>query len=328
MIEVFNGSKIYVVCVPKHTTGGPELLHQFVSKLNMLGYEAYMYYVGENIEDPVAEQYKKYNVKYVTEIEDKERNIIIVPEVLTMILSNYKNIRKVIWWLSIDNYYFSIEMLKTRLANGKLKAFLGNNLKYFDFNDDNVVNLAQCKYISEHLKKKGIKKVYYLSDYLNREFLKQNLGNDLKNKENIVAYNPKKGLEFTKKLIKAGKHIRWVPIKDMNPEEVIQLLKKSKVYIDFGNHPGKDRIPREAAICKCCVITGRKGSANYYEDVPIDDSFKFQDDESNINVILDRITQCFDNFEIEMEKFHKYRDIIRRSEMEFEEQIVDIFKIS
>lgn len=327
MIEIFNGTKIYVACVAKHATGGPELLHQFVNKLNRLGFEAYMYYVGEDTKDPVADQYKKYNIKYVNEVEDNSDNLIVVPEVLTMILYKYKNIRKSIWWLSIDNYYYSIEMLKRNLDNEKLKAALGD-IKYFDFNDDDIIHLAQCKYISEHLNSKGIKEVYYLSDYLNKDFLENNTNNDYKNKENIVVYNPKKGLEFTEKLIAAGEHIRWVPIKDMKPLEVIDLLKKSKVYIDFGNHPGKDRIPREAAICGCCVITGRKGSANYFEDVPIDDEFKFHDEEINIKNILNKIVQCLDNFNIENAKFSNYRDIIRKSENEFENQISNVFKSS
>ena len=51
----------------------------------------------------------------------------------------------------------------------------------------------------------------------------------------------------------------------MTPEQVVDLMSESKVYIDFGNHPGKDRIPREAVINGCCVITGVRGSARFKE---------------------------------------------------------------
>jgi len=35
-----------------------------------------------------------------------------------------------------------------------------------------------------------------------------------------------------------------------------------QVYIDFGHHPGQDRLPREAVQCGCVVITGKRGSGN------------------------------------------------------------------
>lgn len=33
---------------------------------------------------------------------------------------------------------------------------------------------------------------------------------------------------------------------------MILTMRKAKVYIDFGFHPGKDRIPREAVMCGAC----------------------------------------------------------------------------
>jgi len=36
-------------------------------------------------------------------------------------------------------------------------------------------------------------------------------------KKDIVAYNPKKGIEITKKIIKKCKNINFIPIENMNP---------------------------------------------------------------------------------------------------------------
>ncbi|MCX7738527.1 MAG: hypothetical protein N2Z80_03840 [Hydrogenothermaceae bacterium] len=69
---------------------------------------------------------------------------------------------------------------------------------------------------------------------------------------------------------------------------MIDILKKAKVYIDFGNHTGKDRIPREAAMLECCVITGRRGIAKYREDVPIPENYKIEDKVENIPLILSK----------------------------------------
>ena len=124
MIEIFKDSKIFIVSVAQVATGGPELLHQFASKLNLLGFDAYMIYVGEYTGDPVPPQYKKYNIKYTDKIEDNPRNLIIVPEVLTMLLYKHKNIRKAIWWLSKDNYYEVIKKFKDGWRAKNSKVFL------------------------------------------------------------------------------------------------------------------------------------------------------------------------------------------------------------
>lgn len=47
----------------------------------------------------------------------------------------------------------------------------------------------------------------------------------------------------------------------LSAEEVQAMLKKSKVYIDFGGHPGMEHIPREAALAGRIIVTNRAGSA-------------------------------------------------------------------
>lgn len=75
----------------------------------------------------------------------------------------------------------------------------------------------------------------------------------------------------------------------MTNEMVVETLQRVKFYIDFGNHPGKDRIPRGVAIWECCIITGKRGSAKYFEDVFISAEFKFDDIEINIPKIVSKI---------------------------------------
>jgi hypothetical protein len=173
----------------------------------------------------------------------------------------------------------------------------------------------------EHLKTKGIKDVAYLSDYLNKEFLE--IETDENKKENIVAYNPTKGFKFTRRLIKIAPDFRFIPIQNMTREEVIGLLKRAKVYIDFGNHPGKDRIPREAAMLNCCIITNRRGSANFFEDVSILDDYKF--DEADPEIVINKIKDCFENFKERTKDFADYRKIINTEPSRFISDIKKIF---
>ena len=111
----------------------------------------------------------------------------------------------------------------------------------------------------------------------------------------------------------------------MTRDEVVGLLRKAKVYIDFGEHPGKDRIPREAAISGCCVITGKKGSAAFSEDVAIPEKYKFQDVPSKIPDISGAVRKCLENYDEETRNFESYRDRIRAEESRFDSDLSSIF---
>jgi len=341
-IKIYPNTKVYVVAPANTATGGPELLHQLVFHLrNDFNIEAYMYYVPSDLPDPVHPEYKQYNNPYVKEIEEKKENLLIVPEVIDgiRVLPKYSEIRKVIWWLSVDNLYLSailsskrnfffrrvINKISNLIFNKHLfdinelalKKLTRLDLSNFDQVKQADFHLVQSYYAMHHLESNGIskRKIFYLSDYLNERFLK--IETDLSKKENIVVYNPKKGFSFTKRIIKASSDIKFIPLINMTRQQVIKTLQRAKVYIDFGNHPGKDRIPREAAILGCCVITGKRGSAKYFEDVPIPEEYKFEDKEESIHRIISKIRDCFENFEEKYKDFNYYRRIIKEEPEKF-----------
>lgn len=351
-IEIYGDTKVYIACPANVASGGPELLHQLgFSFINNLDIPAIMYYYNFNsykFRIPVHPECKIYNVPYVLkipEIEDIRKNILIVPEVFSglSVLTKYKNIRKGIWFLSVDNYYFS-RLSKTdfffqRLFNKSMKLlhlpplfeiYSEKNLKRlvnkYDYRNDLLLKTADF-YMTNTYRGlawfKELKPLYYLSEYLNFEFLK--IDPDLSEKQNIVAYNPKKGIAFTKKIISSAKDIKFVPIINMSRDEVIRTLQRAKVYIDFGNHPGKDRIPREAAILGCCVITGKRGSAAFFEDVSIPEEYKFDDTKENIPKIIEKIKDCFENFDKRYKDFDHYRSVIKNEPKKFLEDLRKIF---
>jgi hypothetical protein len=101
-------------------------------------------------------------------------------------------------------------------------------------------------------------------------------------------------------------------------EEVIDLMSESKVYIDFGNHPGKDRIPREAAICGCCVLTNLLGSAGFYTDIPIPNRYKFSENYAEVKRALDLIQTIFKYYEESIKDFDIYKRQIKNEKIIFE----------
>ncbi|WP_292460125.1 hypothetical protein [Methanothermococcus sp.] len=354
-ISIYEDTKIYICLPSTKITGGIELLHQLTYHLRTeLNIESYLYYPFEGPE-PYHDVYKNYNNIFIHEIEDSEKNILIYPEIywIKPIMSKFKKIRKVLWWLSVDNFIiYKILFSKRNFFIYRLMNKIGHivlNKQIFDIKEimyqkfnydsnefvkiikhDSFVKLAdyhmvQSFYAKDILEKSNIKKpIYYLSDYLNKDFLK--IKTDLSQKQNIVAYNPKKGYSFTKKIIKAAPDIEFIPIINMTRDEVIKTLQKAKVYIDFGNHPGKDRIPREAAILRCCVITGKRGSARYYEDVPIPEAYKFEDQVEYIPNVINKIKDCFENFEKRCCDFDYYRRVINEEPDKFVSNLKQIFK--
>ena len=133
--------------------------------------------------------------------------------------------------------------------------------------------------------------IFRLSDFISSTFF-DGIETETIIRKNIVLYNPKKGVEFTQKIMDTCPEFEWIALQNMSHEEMKQTMLTSKVYIDFGNHPGKDRIPREAALCGCCVITGKRGSAKNDVDVKIPPSYKFDDNNENLFLIKRKIQNC------------------------------------
>jgi hypothetical protein len=314
--------KVYISSVPNLETGGTELLHQLGSKLRQRNLEAYIYYPQLRCtNNPMPERFKEYGVDYVTKIPSGKaaNNVLIVPEISTYVLRWHSDIRKVVWWLSVDYYK---EALYQRYGIGLTLFNILRNKRHLTIPEMkiNVSHYAQSFYAIDFLNRHGITDVGYLSDFISRHYLGK-LINITSKRENIVLYNPKKGLEFTQKIVQQAAGVRFVPLENLSPKQMIDLFERAKVYIDFGHHPGKDRIPREAAILGCCVIVGTEGSANFIDDVPIEKQYKFAKQSEQIPGILAIIEDIFSNYQQRSSDFETYRQYISNEEAVFEESV-------
>ena len=285
---------VYILAPANFASGGPELLHQLGYKLNLLGFEASMYYMGfqEGV-DPVCPQYKKYHVPTSYRIKCDGQTVVIVPELGISLVHDLKDApaKLVIWWLSVDNAHYTEQDLDAIKKNPA------------------ILHLAQSMYaynfLTEQLKI-APNRVFYLSDYINSDFLLSTTRFETEQRSDTVLFNPQKGFSRTSELISGANYkIKWQALRGLTPSQMIEAMKETKVYIDFGNHPGKDRIPREAALCGCCVITNREGSARNAVDVPIPDSCKFDDDTSN-EVILNKIYDLLEHYEDRVRDYKTY----------------------
>lgn len=349
--------RVVIACPAYAVTGGPELLHQLCYVLRNHEFDSVMYYIGarQNEEYKIPSAYEGYHNPYILSYEDSLRDILVIPETMLSLCDMFHKCTKVFWWLSVDNFYRGNKFFWERIEEIIYRLMYRSNFDdVFDEmkRKDNgkgifyhLTKLAYDKKIA-HIKKEKdllhLNQSYYsmdfckwldvpanrnlfLSDYLNHDFIKNAISTDFTKKENIVLYNPKKGFSFTKKIIDNAPDLHWIPLIGLTRNEMIALLKRAKVYIDFGNHPGKDRIPREAAICGCCVITGKRGSAYYHNDVPIPDKYKFNDEDSSIPLVVNKIQDVLSDYDNVINDFKEYREFIKSEEDKFIQDAVNIF---
>lgn len=319
---MYELEKIIVLCPGGSVTGGPELLHQLVHELRESNQDAYVSYYPFGVGFSKPSAYDCYDAPQ-SDMIDEEGVGIVVPEISTSYLRKTTRATKFVWWLSVDNYIGTKHKGFWPDLRGKMGAIIKNRrVALRGMRDWN--HLTQSAYAADFLAKNGIKSSP-LGDYLSAEHFRPRSGSNTR--RNIVAFNPKKGQRTNKMIMEAFSDIDFCPIVNMSRLQVADLLATAKVYMDFGHHPGKDRIPREAAMAGCCVVTGTRGSAAFYEDVPIDAEFKIEEGSESFMVDLRKaIELIFDDFEGASRRFEHYRGVISAEQRAFKAQVASLFR--
>ena len=129
-----------------------------------------------------------------------------------------------------------------------------------------------------------------------------------------------------KEIINSNTSKTFLPLVNLTKKAVIKTLKKTKIYFDFGTHPGKDRIPREAAILGNCIITNKKGSAKNNYDLSISPNFKFSEKRKNLKGIKIIIDKIFAKDFLEQKKFNSYINKIYAEKKTFIKEVKKIFR--
>lgn len=338
-----HAKSITVLAPGDVVTGGAELLHQLVHELRSVGYDAFMSYYPFDRPFSCPAAYEHYNAPN-RPLNDREDTVILLPEIYAEMALNIRRSSVLIWWLSVDNFLDTITFStcegrlqrlalwkKIFLASIKIKSFHWKHLTPLTAKNypsqllsalRRITHLSQSQYATDFLMGHGIYSSQ-LSDYLNQSHFEELLP---KSRIKQVVYNPKKGAEVTSRLRETHRDISFVALEGLDSKGVANLLRSSAVYIDFGHHPGKDRIPREGAIAGCCVITGRRGSAQNNKDIPIPARYKI--DETAANFVCEfgsLIRDVFDNPAKTKIDFETYVSIIKNEPRIFKEQVSNIF---
>lgn len=280
---------IYVVCPAHVATGGTEALHAFVALINKIkNINARIWYWNINGNNPRPEEFQTYHCEYVTHNPD-DMDAIIVPEIWANEALKYNCVRA-IYWLGVDAY-----------AGWTLPEERGSFLK-----DQNIIHIAQSDYAWDFLSKLRVKHLIKCTDIVNIDYYA-----DFPEEErnNTVLYNPAKATPFLRLLMDECSDIDFRPIANMTRKQVIDTMRHSKLYIDFGEFPGRERIPREAVLCGCCLITGKIGSAGYEGDFM--HAYKYDSKSGHIWAIRHAIHYVLDHYEECRKDFDAFRDLLK-----------------
>lgn len=332
MIDV-SRAKIYIFCPNNAVTGGPEALHQLQYYMRTCGLDSYLvYYFSKSTE--CTPRYKIYNPKIISyeEIEDSEKNLIIVPEVATTFLKYYKRARKLIWWLSVNNYLQCKKngnVIKDSIKH-ILNRFIKNRTPYMYSCQmhitDSIYHACGSKYAYDFLisAKENIKPSM-LVEPISKQFYDAgpeiNFQSTARN--DVILYNPSKPSKIMEKLLLRG-DLQFKPLKGFAPEELISVYRRAKLYIDFGEFPGPERIPKESVYNGTCLLVGKRNASKNDFDIAIPDFYKI-DDYDDEEIVVERIKYILSHYDECILDFDFFRNKIARLETTFVNDIRSLF---
>ena len=328
--EAASGSteRIFVICPAQVVTGGAELLHQLVDLLRSRGRDASLIYRPFADGHSVPADYRSYNVRIGHLHEITADSIVVVPEVYAWELRRLPKCRLYFWWLSVDN--FRKAAAGTRARHILPKTWL-ERLALSVVRRRASAHLHQSEYARTYATAHRLSPLLPLSDYLSPAYIEAARTNAKSPRDNLVVYNPAKGFERTKLILEdlaksSPMPIEAVAIKGMTRDQVMATLRRAKLYIDFGEHPGKDRLPREAAALGCCVVVNRRGSAANDLDVPLPSKYKVNDRQPGYAALAaELIIEICTNFEDHEPRFAAYRSAIAAEPEVFASQAAELF---
>jgi len=323
-------SSVLVICPSNKVTAGPEALHMLVAGLNRLGQPAAMVYHPFDRPAAAPDAYKKYAVP-VAGYSDRPGTLIVFPEIYTALALKVRNAEAAVWWLSVNNF---TAMRYGNPLRDKFRYLRNLLMRRSPWRGAgalrHLTHYAQSHYAEQFLKSYGIASqpladpipVYLEAAYQTR--LSHRLA--AAKRQDLILFNPLKGAAVTARLRTAFPHWSYRPLQWLDREQLADAFLSAKLYFDFGHHPGKDRLPLEAAIHGCCVITSRHGAAANPVDMPIPERYKL--DVRAPDFIADfgaLVTTIFADFDSCVRDFDRYREVIGSEPENFDRQIAQIF---
>lgn len=305
----------FVVFAPRARTGGPFALYQLHDAIKRQGYasEIAFYdsakFVWNGLECTVKYKTDFYAPKLANIDPDVcfrfgPEDVLIFPEVKVSLMSKFQGFgfqNVVFWWLSWNNAPVqNIDRLDIALSLSKAK------------------HLFQSEFARLNAKEFGFEGMN-LSDYTLNHNTAANMATE---KTYDLCYFAKKADGAEQVLHKLAQRFRIKKIEKMKENEVADILKVTKFFLDFGIAPGKDRIPREAVLHGCVPIVRRVGAAKNDIDVPLPAYLKPTTSSMlDETYLIELIHSLEKNYAGALEDLEDYRKVILQEQDTFMDEV-------
>lgn len=301
---------IVALCPGGKETGGPEALHQFVSMANEVSPGgAFICYAPFDESHEVPSEYLKYENPVIQRRDIPEGAFVIIPEIWTHLLPEFTQ-PCAIWWLSVDRFFvWSGRMEVARKA---------------------IAHFAQSDYAYRRLHDEYGLSSTMLTDYVSESFLTPDADTSVDPLR--VAVSPPVGGRREKwarrRAIQRIKHefkqADVVELGGMSRDRLKSELSSAAVFVDLGRHPGKGRLPREAALLNAVVLMARRGSATNGNDTPIDDRYKFD----GLDELFPKLQAVLSNLAEHRDSQDGYRVKIRAERELFKAEVLQVVEFA
>lgn len=341
MTQRAAGDRIFILYPAGVRSGGAEALHQLCDALVSEGVEASMVPLRDTAGADNVPDYGRYRCVFATEVPDEDGVVVVLPEIAISAAWGFDRARVVVWWLSIDfaePYRHRLAVARgERSVLGRVAHLLQVAAPWRAERSSRALrgllptlsHCAQSTYAVVHLRAHEGLVANDLSDYLHAaDWPAGDTAGGDRRAPRSVAYNPAKGGAFYDALRDLAPDLAWRPVQGLDRVEVGDLLRDTEVYLDLGHHPGKDRIPREAALAGCVVVAARRGSAAFPQDMPIQDELRV-DTTRSVRETARRAWRLLDEVLADPEPWRRgqedYRRQIRDQEEVFRREVRRVF---
>jgi hypothetical protein len=352
-----------MITFPQVYTGGITALYQLCRTLNNAGFHAKIVFpvtTSSKTDTLIHKAYISYNCNhaFLSSIKDTNKTIIIIPESMPYLVDKFMNSIKILYWLSVDHYvirslppsrfdfvryalskFDNFSLFNSRfiklLYNSFLAEYVSRYLVKLNVAVPKVsLHIVQSRYAYEFLRLLGVQhqQVFFLHEPLEEDYL---LHRSYNGRDLGVAWNSRKAYPISLKIIRYLR--KWsIPINlldDVGKEKMREILSRTRIFIDIGFHPGRDRPPREAVVLGNIAVVNNHGGCFYYDDCMIEPPFKvdcYTESRCNINPkkVAEDILHYIENYEYYYKKyFAKFREYILEEPKLYQKEIEQLTKI-
>lgn len=342
-----KGIIVGIICPRGARTGGPEALHQLYAELRSQGVETLL--VDPSFSNvPSEPEYEKYGPQWMIDSSMLSRlTHLVVPETtltLPRVFHDSFHGKVIFWWLSVDNSphpWSRLIAMQNLLAptkqwgisvKRKLRHLFGLIYGVWTYFSSRVGSKIRGEYLVDLASALHLSQSEYATDFIHRHFshdvlpcsdylTEQGTNVPPAKPRSLITFNGSKGAEFVLRVSKYAPNLEFFPLRGISKSEVFLRLQESRVYIDLGTFPGKDRIPREARRSGTPVILGRRGSAAFRRDFNLPEKYTVDFRHTSPSDVAEMLQNVFVNYDQALRDQESFAEAIASEKLVFSSEV-------